>query len=97
MNEDKSHMAILNESPPFMPIGFREREIWAILLELCPELKNLKIVGYEACKSITIAGLYEGEPVEKKVDISWAFKNESFGVALDLVRKVFKEINEGKV
>ena len=93
----KDNMANIVPSLPFMPIGYREREIWAILLELCPELENLKIVKYEPCKSITISGLYEGKPVEKEVAMSWAFTELSPGVALDLVKKLYKEMNEGKI
>ena len=71
---NKDNMAILLESPPFMPIDERTREIWAMLLDFCPNLFNIKIVKYEPKKSITISGDYFGEFIEKTVDIMWAFR-----------------------
>lgn len=88
---DKPHMAELHYSPPFMPLDIEAREIWTILVEL--GFDPVRIIKYEPHKSLTF--VYRPCPnsvlkVEKTIDLSWAFRDTD-GVALPLVRKVFKE------
>ena len=105
MSEDKSHMAILNESPPYMPIAYEDREIWAILVGL--GYYHVKLIKYE--KGVQVVFTHkpwlksEGSNVEKAevIDLRWAMEELPLGVALPLVKKMYaefkKEQNKAKV
>lgn len=99
MSEDKSHMAILNESPPWMPIAYADREIWALLTGL--GYYHVKLIKYE--KGVQVVFSHkpwlksEGSNVEKceVIDLRWAMDELPLGVAMPLVRKVFKAYGQG--
>lgn len=73
---DKSYMAILNESPPYMPIAYVDREIWALLVGL--GYYHVKLIKYE--KGVQVVFTHkpwlksEGSNVEKceVIDLRWA-------------------------
>jgi len=84
-------MAVILESPPYMPINPEEREIWTILTMI--GFYCVKLITYE--KNVQVVFTHkpwlkkEGSNVEKAevLDLTWAFR-ETDGIALELVRKV---------
>jgi hypothetical protein len=90
-------MAVILESPPYMPINPDEREIWTILNIL--GYYHVKLIKYE--KHVQVVFTHkpwlksEGSNVEKGevLDLRWAFR-ETEGVALGLVKRVFAETDE---
>ena len=94
----KGQMAILNESPPWMPIATQNREIWTILTML--GYYHVKLIKYEEHVQVVFTHKpwlkSEGSNVEKAevLDLRWAFR-EMEGAALPLVRKVFADLQQG--
>lgn len=91
----KGQMAILNESPPYMPIALEDREIWTILNML--GYYHVKLIKYVKNEQVVFTHKpwlkSEGSNVEKAevLDLRWAFK-DTMGAALPLVKKVFAEM-----
>jgi hypothetical protein len=90
--DNKDHMSILLESPPYCPIDEEERQIWALLVGF--GYKYVKILRYFPKKLVEFEYVPNVNFKTKKIeiiDMSWAFRDDLS--ALDLVRKVFKENN----
>jgi hypothetical protein len=76
---NKEQMAILLESPPYMPLNPEEREIWTILVML--GYYHVKLIKYE--KNVQVVFTHkpwlksEGSNVEKAevIDLRWAFRS----------------------
>jgi hypothetical protein len=93
--DNKEHMSILLESPPYCPIDEEERQIWALLVGL--RYHNVKIFRYFPKALVEFEYIPHIDTNTKKreiIDISWAFKDDLS--PLDLVRKVFKDIENKK-
>lgn len=91
-------MAMLNESPPFMPLDRETREIWALLVGL--GYYHVKIIKYEKGKEIVFTHKpwlkSEGSNVEKGevINIQWAMDELPLGVAMPLVRKAYAQFKK---
>ncbi len=91
-------MAILNESPPFMPIDPETREIWAILVGL--GYYHVRIISYKKGHELVFehkpwlksegSNIWKGEVI----NLDWAMRELPLGVALPLVKKVFKKLGK---
>lgn len=95
---DKSKIAMLNESPPYMPINRDDREIWALLTGLGYYHTNL--IKYE--KGVRVVFTHkpwlksEGSKMEKAevIDLRWAMEELPLGVAMPLVEKAHAEFKK---
>lgn len=88
-------MAILLESPPYCPLDEGERQIWALLVGL--GYHNVRILRYFPKALVEFEYVPHIDTNTKKreiIDIAWAFKDDLN--SLDLVRKVFKDIEDKK-
>lgn len=96
----EGQMAIIHESPPYMPIALEDREIWTILTML--GYYHVKLIKYE--KNVQVVFTHkpwlkkEGSDVEKAevLDLRWAFK-DTMGAALPLVKQVLADLQKEKV
>lgn len=94
----KTKMSNLVEPPPYMPIAYVDREIWALLTGL--GYYHVKLIKYEQGVQVVFTHKpwlkSEGSNVEKSevIDLRWAMDELPLGVAMPLVKKVYAQIRK---
>ncbi len=93
-------MALIVESPPYMPMDRDTREIWAILVGL--GYYHVKIIDYKKGQQLAFQHKpwlkSEGSNVWKceVINLNWAMDELPLGIAMPLVKKVL-DLGERKV